>query len=298
LAPYSKQHENLELEDAMRITALIENDLAAGRDDLTAEFGLSFHVDTGAHQVLFDTGTSGTFADNAEALGIDLTDVDVAVVSHHHFDHGGGLRRFLEVNDRATIYLRGSELAELYFKAFFVVKKPIGLDHSLFDAHSDRFEFVTESTEVVPGVFLLTEIGSSHARPKGNRRLFAERDGRLVPDSFDHELMMVIRDQDGLVVFSGCSHHGILNMIDAAVAHFPEQPIKAILGGFHLIGLPFFNSMAASRREVEDIGRLILEHSPGIVYSSHCTGQKAFSVLKGVMGDTLESIHTGTSVEL
>ncbi len=280
----------------MQITALIENDLLEGRDDLAAEFGLSLHVQTGERQILFDTGTSGAFAGNAEVLGIDLAEVDVAVLSHHHFDHGGGLARFLESNDRARVYLREAELADRYFKALAVIKRPIGLDLALMERLRDRFEFVTDEHQVAPGVFLITKIGSTYDRPKGNEHLFVDSGGSLVPDPFDHELVMVVLEDDGMVVFSGCSHNGILNMIEAAVDRFPGVPIKAVIGGFHLIGLPLFNTMAASRREVEAIGRRILAFSPVRVYSAHCTGLKAFGVLRGVMGDTLKPFRTGTSI--
>jgi len=282
----------------MRITALIENDVIEDRDDLKAEFGLSIHVQTGDRQILFDTGSSGVFADNAEVLGIDLAKVDAAVLSHHHFDHGGGLDRFLKSNEQAPVYLRQVENADRYFKALAVIKRPIGLDLSLFNRWPDRFEFVSGEREIAPGVFLITEIGSNYARPKGNRHLFVDRDGSLAPDPFDHELVMVVREDDGMVVFSGCSHNGILNMIEAARNRFPEVPIKAVIGGFHLIGIPFFKTMAASRSEVEDMGRKILRLSPGKVYSAHCTGAKGFQVLKGVMSDTLETFHTGSTIEV
>lgn len=282
----------------MRVTVLVENDLLDGRDDLTAEFGLSLHVQTGDQQILFDTGATGVFAGNAEVLGIDLAEVDVAVLSHHHFDHGGGLGRFFEVNDRARVYLRSAESADRYFKALAVIKRPIGLDSTLLARCRDRFEFVHDEHEVAPGVFLITKIGVTHDRPKGNRHLYVERGGSLVPDPFDHELVMVVREANGMVVFSGCSHSGILNMIEAAVDRFPGVPIKAVIGGFHLIGLPLFNTMAASRAEVEDIARRILALSPGTVYSGHCTGVRGFKVLEGVMGDTLKPFRTGASIEV
>ncbi len=282
----------------MRITTLIENDGLADHDDLVTEFGLSLHVDTGESQVLFDSGTSGAFADNAATLGIDLGAVDAAVLSHHHFDHGGGLERFFAVNDRAKVYLRRGDLADRYFKGLVVVKRPIGLDLSLFDRFPDRFEFITDTTEIAPGLFLLTRIPQSHTRPEGNSHLFVQSDGGLLPDPFDHELVMVVRGDDGLVVFSGCSHNGILNMVEAATAQWPDEPIRAVIGGFHLIGLPIFNTMAASRDHVEEIGRQMLALGPGRVYSSHCTGRKAFSVLKGVMGDTLQPFHTGSIIEV
>ena len=112
----------------MRITTLIENDGIEGRDDLTAEFGLSLHVDTGESRVLFDTGSTGAFADNAKALGIDLGAVDVAVLSHQHFDHGGGLGRFFEINRKAKVYLRQSDVANRYFKDLTEESRPVGID--------------------------------------------------------------------------------------------------------------------------------------------------------------------------
>jgi len=282
----------------MRITTLVENNPLEGREDLTAEFGLSLHVDTGTHRVLFDTGTSGVFASNAEALGVDISAVDAAVLSHHHFDHGGGLGRFLQINDGAKVYLRGGEVAPRWFKALGVIKRPIGIDTTLFERYPERFEFLTEDTEILPGVFLLTEIGSAHSRPRGNRRLFAELGGSLVPDPFDHELVMVIRKDDGMVVFTGCSHNGVLNMVDAAAGRFPGVGVRAVVGGFHLGGTPPFNTLGATRPEVEEIGRQLLTFEPDKVYTAHCTGEKAYRELAEVMGDVLAPFHTGTQIEV
>jgi 7,8-dihydropterin-6-yl-methyl-4-(beta-D-ribofuranosyl)aminobenzene 5'-phosphate synthase len=125
-----------------------------------------------------------------------------------------------------------------------------------------------------------------------------ERSGALVPDPFEHELVLVVREDDGLAVFTGCSHHGILNMIEAARSRFPDLPVKAVFGGFHLIGVPFFDSMAAPREEVEAIGRKILDLTGGPVFTGHCTGRKAYGVLAEVMGSSLRPFHTGTSVEV
>lgn len=280
----------------MKVTALIENTSVEERDDLCPEFGLSLHIEVNGSKILFDMGSSAAFATNAEALGIDLAEVGVAVISHHHFDHGGGLERFFELNDRALVFLRQGPLVDRYFKAFGVINRSIGLDLDLLDRFPRRIEFVDEMRVVAPGVYLLTKIGSAHRRPRGNRRLFMDAGGSLVPDPFDHELMMVVHDDDGMVVFSGCSHHGILNIIDAARAQFPRVPIKAVFGGFHLIGLPFYNSMAASSSEVRDIGWRVLEKVDGVVFSGHCTGIKAFDVLAGVMGDNLRAFATGSSV--
>ena len=282
----------------MRVTTLIENDRIEDRDDLVAEFGLSLHVDTGESRVLFDTGSTGAFADNADALGIDLSAVDLAVLSHQHFDHGGGLERFFKINRQAKVYLRRSNIANRFFKGLTEESHPVGIELSLFERHSDRFVFINRTAEIAPNVFLLTDIPSTHPRPQGNSHLYVERGGRLRKDPFDHELVMVVRAVDGLVVFSGCAHNGILNMIDAAANHRPEDRIQAVIGGFHLMGVPQSDSMAGSRAEVEHIGRRILELGPSKVYTSHCTGEKAFQVLQGVMGETLEAFHTGSIIEV
>jgi len=282
----------------MKVTALIENTSIEERDDLCPESGLSLHIEVNGSKILFDMGSSAAFATNAEALGIDLADVGVAVISHHHFDHGGGLERFFELNDRALVFLRQGPLVDRYFKAFGVINRSIGLDLDLLDRFPRRIEYVDEMRVVAPGVYLLTKIGSAHQRPRRNRRLFMDAGGSLVQDPLDHELMMVVHDDDGMVVFSGCSHHGILNIIDAARAQFPRVPIKAVFGGFHLIGLPFYNSMAASNAEVRDIGWRVMEKVDGLVYSGHCTGKKAFGVLADVMGDNLKAFATGSSVEV
>jgi len=282
----------------MRVTSLIENSRLEGRDDLEAEFGLSVHVEANGTTVLFDMGASDAFERNAALLDVNIADTQLAAVSHQHFDHGGGLEHFLETNRRAPVYLRKSPVSKRWFKALVVLKRSVGLDPEVFERYSNRIEFVDETRAIASGIYLLTEINSAHPKPRGNARIFVERNGAVVPDPFDHELMMVIHEDDGMVVFSGCSHQGILNLIDAAVARFPRVPIKAVFGGFHLIGLPFYNSMAAPRREVRDIGFRILENVHGTVYTGHCTGQKAFSVLGDVMGDALQPFPTGACVEV
>ena len=282
----------------MKVSVLVENSDSEERKDLSPEFGLSLHIDTGDRRIMFDAGTSGVFADNAEKMGIDLAAVDVAVLSHHHFDHGGGLARFLEVNDKAKVYLRACGDREHTFKAFGFLKRFIGIDNDILERHADRFVAIDESVEISPGIFLLTDLSGRHPRPKGNDYLWVKRGNRLIHDPFEHELEMVIRQPDGLIVFTGCSHSGILNMIDAAIAHSPDQPVKAVFGGFHLIGNPLLKTMAGSRRDVEDIGRSMMDVTSRTVYSGHCTGEKAFRVLTEVMGDTLQPFMPGSVIEV
>jgi 7,8-dihydropterin-6-yl-methyl-4-(beta-D-ribofuranosyl)aminobenzene 5'-phosphate synthase len=281
----------------MKVTVLVENTRLEHRSDLQAEHGLSLHIERQGQQILFDTGASEAFNRNAERLGVDLAAVDLAVISHHHYDHSGGLAQFLKTNSRAKVYLRSHDATDVYFRAFGgLLKRSIGLDRRLLQAYSDRFEFVDQPTEIAADLFILTEIGEPYPQPKGNRYLFVEKEGKHSADSFDHELVMVLRQEDGLVVFTGCSHRGILNMVDAVSRQFEGIPIKAVFGGFHLVSIPILNLMAGSKAEVEEIGREMLRYPIAMTYTGHCTGAKAYGVLKGVMGDKLSYVPTGSSI--
>jgi len=282
----------------MRVVALIENTKPEGRDDLTAEHGLSLYIEQEGRHILFDTGATGAFARNAEKLGIDLGTVDAAVISHHHFDHGGGLARFLEINQRAKIYLRKSEAENFYFRALGIINKYIGLDQELLRKHAHRFERVEGFTRILPGVSILTEIPRPYDLPRGNRKLFVKKGGAYEPDDFGHELILVMEEQENLVVFTGCSHNGVLNMMTAVTRQFPDKPIKAVFGGFHLIGLPVLNTMAASKNEVRAMGKELLKFPVERVFTGHCTGKKAYRMLKEVMGQTLEYFPTGRDIPL
>jgi 7,8-dihydropterin-6-yl-methyl-4-(beta-D-ribofuranosyl)aminobenzene 5'-phosphate synthase len=280
----------------MKITVLVENSEAPDREELLFEHGLSIHIEFQGNNILFDTGASEAFSKNADALGIDLSAVDSAVLSHHHYDHGGGLARFIELNRSAKIYLNEAPDGELYFKALGFMKRYIGLDPKVFDTNSERFEVVDRNIEILPDVHIIPNIELPYQKPAGNKYLFLNKGPEWHLDEFLHELILVINEKDGLVVFSGCSHNGIPNIIDTVNTQFGGMPIKAVIGGFHLIGLPMFNTMAGSKREVEDVARKTLTYPVAKVYSGHCTGQKAYQVLKDVMGDKLDQLHTGAVI--
>ena len=147
----------------MKFTCLLENTTCDAR--LTAEHGLSVLAETPHHTLLFDTGATGVFADNAAALGVDLKAVDTAILSHGHYDHGGGLRRFLSENETAPVWLHrqafvlhralhGDELAD------------IGLDPALRE--EPRLRFVDADTELDDELTLLTGVAGDALSPRAN----------------------------------------------------------------------------------------------------------------------------------
>jgi 7,8-dihydropterin-6-yl-methyl-4-(beta-D-ribofuranosyl)aminobenzene 5'-phosphate synthase len=282
----------------MRVTTLIENRPSKADPHLVSEWGLSLHITFNGHNILFDTGKSGSFAKNAEHLSVNVASVDSAVLSHHHFDHGGGLRRFLELNSSAKVHLGETPNGDCFGRIFGLVKRYVGLDKALMTDYADRFEAVKQPIQILPDVFVLPHIVGNHSKPAGNKHIFLKRNRTLTLDDFAHEIVMAIKENGKLVIFTGCSHNGILNMIDTVAREFKGVPIKAVVGGFHLVAAPPFNFMAGSKRQVEDLARSVLNYPIEMTYTGHCTGTKAFGVLKAVMGRRITDIRTGSCFEV
>jgi 7,8-dihydropterin-6-yl-methyl-4-(beta-D-ribofuranosyl)aminobenzene 5'-phosphate synthase len=282
----------------MIITTLIENTQADHKNGLVAEHGLSLHISFDKKTILFDTGASDSFSQNADQLRVDLSTVNAAVLSHHHYDHGGGLHRFFTLNPNAKVHLKEPPEGDCYFKAFLFLKRYIGVDRDLFKTYPERFAFIEEFTEILPDIYIFPNIGMAYPKPKGNRYLYLKKDTRWSLDKFRHELIMAIRENGKLIIFTGCSHNGMLNMVDTVVEQFPGMPIKTVIGGFHLLGLPKRNSMAGTKSEIQNIARNVLNYPVQSIYTGHCTGQKAYAVLKSVLGEKLQHLHTGTVIQI
>ena len=133
----------------MNLYTILEN--TTSREDLIPEHGLSLYVETGPRKLLFDTGQSGRFWDNAARLGLDLTRVDTVVLSHGHYDHGGGLGRFLECNKKARIFVSSQAFGGYYHGP----EKYIGLSPALRDnprlTAVDRPRDLGDGLSLIPG---------------------------------------------------------------------------------------------------------------------------------------------------
>lgn len=253
----------------MRIVTLMEN--TACREDLAAEHGLSLYVQTEDCSFLFDAGQSSAFADNAEKLGIDLVGVDLAVLSHGHYDHGGGLKKFLEINETAPVWMNPCAF-EPHFNG---LEKDIGLDLSL--QNNERIRYADDAQEIGPGMTLYSQIRCPHGiRPFGLTM------GKGVPEDFRHEQYLLVEEGGKRILFSGCSHRGILNIVE----HFRPD---VLIGGFH------FMKMDPSGPELE-AAAATLKRYPCIYYTGHCTGDAQFNALKAHLGQQLRPLSSGVEI--
>lgn len=113
--------------------------------------------------------------------------------------------------------------------------------------------------------------------PSSNRVLFTKKGNQMVNDTFEHELLRVVENDDDLTVFSGCGHIGIKNIINTARKAFPGKKIRAIIGGFHLqAGSSTF--VVVKKEEIEEIAEWLISEGIENVYTGHCTGERGMDI--------------------
>lgn len=274
----------------MLIKVLVEN--TAVSDDFRTEHGLSLYVETGDHRILFDLGKSRLFLENAQKMGVDIESVDIVVISHGHYDHGGGLKHFLSRNTKAKIYLNEHAFEKHYSRRKDGEITYAGLDENLLP--NDRFIFTGECHLIDEGLKLLSGVRGKRYSPVANETLLMESDGYHVQDDFIHEQNLVIREGNRMLLIAGCSHKGIVNIVDHVREKEGRVP-DAVIGGFHLHNPAWDTDEDPDR--VREIGRY-LESSGPTYYTCHCTGMESYGILKEVMGGEIQYLATGAVLTL
>ncbi len=257
----------------MKITSLADN--LSARDDLTPEHGLSLYIETNTHKILFDMGQTDLLLQNAKTLGIDLSQVDIAILSHGHYDHGGGFSTFRTVNSHAPLYVSPHAFGEFYSDKY------IGLSNI---APHDPLLVMAEGTMyIAEGITLYADCPIPLDKTIGNG-LYRKKNGILVPDDFRHEIYLVIEENGRKVLFCGCSHRGAVN-----IAHRFAPDI--FIGGFHLKNL----SPARDQKYLTDTAASLMEQST-TYYTCHCTGAEQYAFLKEHMKNRLHYLSLGEQV--
>ena len=275
----------------MKIVTLMEN--TACDAGLCAAHGLSLYIETPKHRILFDMGPDGRFIDNAEKLGVDLSAVDIAVLSHGHSDHGGGLRAFSEVNSRADILIHTDAFGNFYALEKGKDPRYIGLDPELWELESrviptadfvkldDELTLFSDEPEVFPAL-------------AASAKLHVETPDGLRPDPFTHEQNLLVTAWGKSALFAGCAHRGIVNILAGARERLGRLP-DAVFGGFHFFELD--PADPESGRLIEETGRALLEGDT-VYYTGHCTGDYAYEKLRAILGDRLRPMTGGSIVEI
>jgi len=255
----------------MKIICLAEN--TSAQEGIGAEHGLSLYIEFKNHKILFDTGQSNLFAKNAARLGVNLAEVDFAVLSHGHYDHGGGIAKFFEINKSAPLYISGRAFEPYYHGE----DRYIGLDTSL--KGSERLVFTDKTVEIDEGITLYTHIGDRKYN-MGSMGLTVKRGGEYIPDDFCHEQYLLLEEAGKRVLISGCSHRGIMDIVNFFKPY-------VLVGGFHFSGLPTDDTL-------KNYAKVLDSHGTDF-YTCHCTGTSQYEFMKGYM-DRLHYLSGGTEI--
>ncbi|MBN2428207.1 MAG: MBL fold metallo-hydrolase [Deltaproteobacteria bacterium] len=252
---------------AVKITTLIENS-PGEHHALKTEHGLSFCIEKDGHCILFDTGQSGAFIDNAEQLRIDLSALEHVILSHGHYDHSGGLRALTELTTSFQLSMGRGFFEEKYgFRNNAYEYLGNNFDEKYLKEKLIPYHFVHQPlSEIIPGVYVVTDFPRVHRDEVINQRFRVRRGNTFLPDPFDDEVLLAIDTSQGLVVLLGCSHPGMKNMLDAVVKLL-KRPIYGVLGGTHLVEA----SEASLAESLDYLG----DEKFKVVGVSHCTGQSA-----------------------
>ena len=269
----------------MKATVLVDN---ISNEQIEGEWGLSIYIEYGDHNILLDTGASGLFVKNAEKLGIDLKKVDFGVLSHAHFDHANGMEDFFLENLKAKFFLRSGSAENSYFKKW-IFHNYIGIKKNTLKKFRDRIEYVEGDYELIPGVYLIPhkDVDLSEIGRKNN--MYLKKGMKWTADNFAHEQSLVFKTGEGLVIFNSCSHGGADQIIKEISKTFPDEKIKALIGGFH--------TYQNSKEEVKELGERIGETGIESIYTGHCTGKHALSVLQKELGEKVQAFHAGLVME-
>ena len=274
----------------MWIQALVENQVPEG-NLLKTQHGLSLYVETKKHKLLFDDGADDLFLHNAEVLGIDLSVVDNLILSHGHYDHGGGLHAFLAINQQAKIYIHRNAFLPHLFKKPDGTYLDIGIDPSL--QHHPQVVLIDHDTVIDEECHLFSDITGQDLVAKSNLALLKQDKAIIEPDDFLHEQSLWIESEGKKVLITGCSHRGIVNIVEYVIQKKQQVP-DIVIGGFHLYNPG--NQISEPTAFVLQVGER-LKKIPTHYYTCHCTGEASFSTLQSLLNDQLTYLYTGTKIE-
>lgn len=271
----------------MKIINLVED--TAGKNSCEYEHGLSFYIETKKHKLLVDSGSTDMFIRNARRLHVDLKQVDTLILSHGHYDHSGGILPFTELNEKAVIYAQSTVNRE-YYNLSDNKEKYIGIDKHIVQL--PQFISVDGNLEIDDELFLFSGITGTKYPSKGNLNLKRKEGDRFVQDSFQHEQCLVITEGNKHILLSGCAHNGIVNILEHYKNLFHVEP-DVVISGFHLM-----QKQPYSKEEIVNIKKMSVElkNTNAMFYTGHCTGEEAYLIMKEVMGDQLQWIHSGEIV--
>lgn len=273
----------------IKITTLIENNID-DNNKLINEHGLSLLIEANDKRLLFDTGQTSAFLDNARSLNINLDDLDGVVLSHSHYDHTGGIIRLLKEN--TNIY-------NVYISKFFNNNKYKRLSDGTYKYNGIPFDIEElekladikkvddDIYKINDDIYIFTNFKMTNNYEKLNENMLLKDNSTYSIDDFKDEISIGINTDKGLIVIAGCSHRGIINIV-STVKNRLNTNIRGIIGGTHLINC----SIDRLDFTIRELKKLNLD----FLAVSHCTGDANINILKDNFKDKFILNNTGNTI--
>lgn len=250
----------------LEITILAENSVE--KRGLLAEHGLSFYINYNGEEYLFDTGQGLVLTHNAKKLGINLKKISSVILSHGHDDHTGGLAKMLEINPELEVIAHKDAFAPKFKKS---KNKLEFIGNNSSSEKIKRFTNAENKTKINGNMYVTGEVPVSKNEYINEKYIIKEKKNKLI-DNFKDDITLYFETEKGVVVLLGCSHKGVINILEYVKKLTNGKRIRAILGGMHL--------KHSSDKEVKKIIDYFSELSFDLLVPIHCTGNKAAMMMK------------------
>jgi len=286
----NSKKEKGELDMKGKATVLCEN-CVFGNSGALAEHGWSVYIESDQGNFLFDTGQGMAIINNARHFNKDLSIIQGIIISHHHYDHTGGLLNVLEQTGKVNVYSH----PEL-FKNSYVIdegkERNIGIPfrREILESKGAQFKFNTDFREIAPGLMLSGEIPRLTEYEKGDKKLLLKTDEGYTQDLVLDDQTLVATTEKGLVIILGCSHSGIINIINHIIGKTGQSHIRTVIGGTHLV--------RASKETIEKTIQALKQFDIEKIGVSHCTGLETSVRLSQEFRDRFFFCKVGTEIKI
>ena len=229
-------------------------------------------------RLLMDTGQSGLFFDNAIKMGISLEKLNALLISHAHYDHAGGVKRLLENVPIEKMYVGKNFFQEKYHEKKDGTIKNIGISFSREDIEKAGVkvcEIEKDAQYILPGVTIHRNFERVTKYEQLNPHFYIKEKNIYQKDCFTDEIAVALEVKNGIVIITGCSHPGIMNII-YTIQKRSQKKICGVVGGTHLAEA----DESRLKKTIADLKEMDID----FIAVSHCTGDDNLEIIKNEFG--------------